>query len=137
MKRIIVITMGIPTREKVCYQLERMFEERVEIVPVLLSDPEISNVKGDLRLFSTDTVANIFTQTHGEEINSIPYLVAKRVINHKNIGEIIALPEGSCVLLANDTPGSAEEAVRQLIEIGLDHLEYETYYPSKKKLSKV
>ena len=136
MKRIIVITMGIPTREKICQQLEKMFEDRVEITPVLLSDPDVSKVKGDLRLFSTDTVANIFTQTHGGELSSIPYVIAKRVINHKNIREIISLPEGSCVLLVNDTPGSAEEAVRQLIEIGLDHVEYETYHPSKKNYMK-
>lgn len=60
---------------------------------------------------------------------SIPKMIAKRVINHKNIREIISVEEDTDVLLINNSYESTMEAIQQLIELGLDHIRYNPYYP--------
>lgn len=51
-------------------------------------------------------------------------LPAQRVINYRNLQEVIELEAGSRVLLVNDDKDTAAEAIGQLMEIGLTDLYY-------------
>ena len=56
-------------------------------------------------------------------------LPAQRVINYRNLQEVIELEAGSRVLLVNDDKDTAAEAIGQLMEIGLTDLYYFPCYP--------
>lgn len=77
----------------------------------------------------------MFTSSHlriraSRNIDSnISTLIAKRVIDHKNIREIISIEEDTDVLFINDSYESTKEAIEQLIELGLDHIRYNSYFP--------
>lgn len=56
-------------------------------------------------------------------------VIANRVINVDTIHKLYGLPEGSRVLLVNNVEETTVEAIKQLMAVGLTHLEYFPYYP--------
>lgn len=126
MKKLIVISMGKATGEAIYKQLKRIVGEQVKIETILISEISKRDLNCDLVLFTSQT----FVERGLKYFDSnTSYLVAKRVINHKNIEEIISISQGTKVLLVNDGESTAYEAIEQLIEIGLDHIKYYPYYP--------
>ncbi|MEN1761153.1 sigma-54 interaction domain-containing protein [Anoxynatronum sibiricum] len=126
MQKITVITMGVPTGEAIQSQLTALLKGKVTVETRLASEVERPILHADLLLFSSEALAKVILKS-GEP--SIPWMVARRVINHRNIGDVISLPRGSRVLLVNDFANTAREARDQLVEIGLDHIEYLLYSP--------
>ena len=126
MKKLILVSMGKATGEAILRQLKSLIGQNIILETVLMSEIAQTKIKCDLVLFTSDFIANAALQHFTEYI---PYLIAKRLINHKNIEGVISLPSGTEVLLVNDSENSAYEAIEQLIEIGLDHVKYYPYYP--------
>lgn len=126
MKKLIVVSVGSSTGHKVAEQLRDLIGEKVIVEVVLMSRVSEANLKCDLALFTSDFIAKM---TYGYFEGKPPYLIANRVINHKNIEKVISLPAGTEVLLVNDGESTAFQAIKQLIEIGLDHVKYYPYYP--------
>lgn len=126
MKKIVIISLGRSTAECAAAQLKKLLEKHIELEIILMSEITYKHIEGDLILFTSEYTLELALKHFTIDI---PYIIAKRVINHKNIKEVIAIPKGSEVLLVNDGYGTAREAIEQLNEIGLDHIIYHPFYP--------
>lgn len=125
-KKIIVISVGVNTGERILRQLNALLGEYIIVENILLSELKSKIYEADLVLYTSEH----FKLRASRYVDSnIPSLIAKRVIDHKNIKEIISIEENKDVLFINDTYESTNEAISQLIELGLDHIRYNPYYP--------
>lgn len=107
-------------------QLRTLISNSLDIENILISDIKSKPIDADLILY---TIGYLEIRARRYVDESIPKMVAKRVINHKNIREIISIEEDTDVLLINNSYESTMEAIQQLVELGLDHIRYNPYYP--------
>lgn len=125
-KKIIVISVGFNTGQRILKQLNALLGEYIIAENILLSELKTKVFEADLVLYTSEH----FKLRASRYVDSnIPFLIAKRVIDHNNIKEIISIEENKDVLFINDTYESTNEAISQLIELGLDHIRYNPYYP--------
>lgn len=125
-KKLLIVSEGTNTGHRIMHQLRSLMGEYVDIECMVISDIKTKPIEADLILF---TSAHLKDRAVRRIDADIPYLVAKRVIDHKNIKEIISIEEGTDVLFINDSYESTTEAIKQIIELGLDHIVYHPYYP--------
>jgi len=124
-KKVIVISEGSNTVQRISRQLNKLLGEYIKVESMLVSELKSKKCEADLVLY---TSAHIKIRASRYLNSNIPSLIAKRVIDHKNIKEIISI-EDKDVLFINDGYESTKEAISQLIELGLDHIRYNPYYP--------
>lgn len=127
MKTVLIITMGSTTEVFLREYLERTIGKVAIVESARCHDVE--SVEGfDVVVFSSHQG---YSLTKSRIDVSIPYVICERVVDHKNLAEIIAIPENSEVLLVNDYDSTAKEAASQLESLGLDHFNTTLYYPGK------
>lgn len=127
LKRLVIVTEGKNTGVRLTKQLGELLGNHVIIDNVLLAQLEdFKDENIDLILYSSSFVKNRSLRYIDERI---PSIVARRIIDHKNIKGIISIDEGKDVLFVNDSYESTMEAIESLIELGLDHIRYHPYYP--------
>jgi len=126
MKKLIIVSLGKSTGECAAQQIKSLMGEHIEVQAVQMSELSILHIQSDLVLFTSELIAKLALKYFNRHI---PYIIARRVINYKNIKDVIAIPKGSEVLLVNDGHSTALEAIEQLNEIGLDHITYHPFYP--------
>lgn len=126
LKKLVIISEGRNTGISVSTQLKDLMGKYIEIENILLSELQSTVITADLVVFTSVYVG----KRAQRYVNpSIPNIVAKRVIDHKNIKEIISIEDGTDVLFINDGYESTKEAIEQIIELGLDHIKYHPYFP--------
>ncbi|WP_313340275.1 sigma 54-interacting transcriptional regulator [Sedimentibacter sp.] len=126
MKKILIISEGINTGAIISNQLKNLFDKYVNTESVIVSELKSKKPEADLVLYTSSHFKN---QASRYIDSNIPSLIARRIVNHKNIKEIISIDENKDVLFVNDSYESTKEAIEQLIELGLDHVRYNPYYP--------
>ncbi|MDR7871011.1 MAG: sigma 54-interacting transcriptional regulator [Tissierellaceae bacterium] len=127
MKRLVIVTEGMNTGITLKNQLTALLGKYIKIDNKLLSELESLNDSDiDLILYSSSYVKNRSLRYIDSKI---PNIIAKRIIDHKNIKEVISIEEGKDVLFINDGYESTKEAIESLLELGLDHIKYHPYYP--------
>lgn len=126
MKELTIISEGVNTGLTIEKQLISILYKDIKINRNLVCQLKKSDIDPDLVLFTSTYVKNRSIKYLNPEI---PYIVANRIIDHKNIKNIISIEEGKSVLFINDSYESANEAIEQLIDLGLDHIKYHPYYP--------
>lgn len=126
MKRLVIVSEGKNTGLKLLEQLNGLMSNYVEIENILISDLQFKPVAADLVVFTSTYVGKRSLRYID---SSIPNLIVNRVIDHKNIKDIISIEEGKDVLFINDGYESTMEAIEQIIDLGLDHIKYQPYYP--------
>ncbi|HCX61351.1 MAG TPA: hypothetical protein DHU59_02815 [Clostridiales bacterium] len=126
MKKILIISEGINTGTIISNQLKNLFGKYVNTESIIVSQLKSKKPEADLVLY---TSAHFKKQASRYIDSNTPSLIARRIINHKNIKEIISIDENKDVLFINDSYESTKEAIEQLIELGLDHVRYNPYYP--------
>lgn len=126
MKRLVIISEGKNTGIRLYNQLTRLMGEYIIINNMLISELKDTPIIADLIVFTSTFVKGRALRYIDPNINSI---VAKRVIDHKNIKAIISIEEGTDVLFINDCYETTCEAIEQIIELGLDHIKYHPYFP--------
>ncbi len=126
LKKLVIISESKNTGTRLIEQMNDLLKEHLKTENILVSKLKYSEVNADLVLFTS-----IYVKKRGIRYISsdIPNIISKRIIDHKNISEIISIEEGKDVLFINDCYESASEAIDQLIELGLDHIKYHSYYP--------
>lgn len=129
MKNLIVVSMGKTTGNAIVNQIKSLLSNHIIVSSVLISELANMNIEFDMVLFTSDFTAKLALKYFEK---NVPYLVADRVINHKNIERVISLSVGTEVLLVNDGENSALEAIEQLMELGLNHVKYYPVYPGCK-----
>lgn len=134
MKRIMVISDGRNTGQALIEQLKGLFGSDVSVENLLLKELPGKSFESDLVIYTSGYVKTKGSVHVDPKIRNI---VANRVINHRNIQELISLQTGLDVLFVNDGYDSTNEAVGQLEELGLDHVKYHKYYPGVDKYPKL
>lgn len=130
MKKLLIISLGKVTGSSIAQQLNALIGDFVIIKTIRATEINDSDMDCDLILFTSDVVQSVCMNKIRKDID---HIIAKRVINHKNIEKLISLPYDTEVLLVNDAENSTFEAIRQLEEIGVDYLKYYPFYPGCKK----
>lgn len=125
MKKILIVTYGETTSDTLYNQLFGLIGKYVEI-----DKCTVSNFK-DVDYY--DLIIASSKLTYQQLIKKFnircDFLITDRVIDHKNLGEIIKIEEGRDVLFVNDSKRSAYEAIEQLKELGINHINFIPYYP--------
>ena len=125
MKKILIVTYGETTSDTLYNQLFGLIGKYVEI-----DKCTVSNFK-DMDYY--DLIIASSKLTYQQLIKRFKircdFLITDRVIDHKNLGEIIKIEEGRDVLFVNDSKRSAYEAIEQLKELGINHINFIPYYP--------
>ena len=132
MKNVLVISIGIKTGESLLDQLESMLGDYIDFQLVTIDRVGIVLSQGvfDLLIFSHLITMKRFQEDRNLDL---PFIVLRRVIDHRDLLRIVSLKKNSEVLLVNDTEDNAVEVINQLIEIGLDHINYTPYYPGSQR----
>ncbi|MEA4988465.1 MAG: sigma 54-interacting transcriptional regulator [Anaerovorax sp.] len=125
-KKILIISEGANTGQRIARQIETLLGKYVKVECTLSSQLKVKKYEADLVLY---TSAYLKRGASKYIDCNIPYVIAKRVIDHNNIKELISIDEGEDVLFINDCYESTKEAIEQLMELGLDHIRYNPYYP--------
>lgn len=125
MKQILVVCVGIPTGESITAELNAIFKGVAQAEFCLCHQLRERAEGRDIVLFSSKYSQALCSGT----ALSATALPAQRVINYRNLQEVIELEAGSRVLLVNDDKDTAAEAIGQLMEIGLTDLYYFPCYP--------
>lgn len=134
MKKILLITMGENTGRALSKQLNDLYGNMLKVTCHLLEDLPVPESGYDLVVFSSKYVKDRASRSFS---GNISHIVAHRVVNHKNIRDLISLEKGMEVLFVNDGFESATEAIEQLQDLGLDHIKYYPYYPGIQKYPRV
>jgi transcriptional regulator with PAS, ATPase and Fis domain len=126
-KKIAVVSVDHLVNRTMSAQLMDVFENYVDISPILLDKCDIIDVSDlDLIVCSSNIIEDrVRAKMNGE----IPIISAKRTINYNNLSELISLNNGEKVLLVSNHLSSAIETIDLLVEFGIDHLEFVPYYP--------
>jgi transcriptional regulator with PAS, ATPase and Fis domain/HPt (histidine-containing phosphotransfer) domain-containing protein len=134
MKKILLVTMGENTGKALSGQLDALYGSTLQVTCRRLEDLPIDERGFDLVVFSSNYVRDRAIRSFSLNSRNI---VAHRVVNHKNIRDLISLERGMEVLFVNDGFESATEAIEQLQDLGLDHIKYYPYYPGIQKYPRV
>lgn len=125
MKQILVVCVGIPTGESITAELNTIFRGVAQADFCLCHQLRERAEGRDIVLFSSG-----YCQALCPDVAlSAVALPARRVINYRNLQEVIELEAGNRVLLVNNDKDSTTEALEQLMEIGLTDLSYVPCYP--------
>ena len=125
MKQILVVCVGIPTGESITAELNAIFRGWAQAEFCLCHQLREQAEGRDIVLFSSKYSQALCSGT----VLSATTLPAQRVINYRNLQEVIELEAGSRGLLVNDDKDTTAEAINQLMEIGLTDLCYIPCYP--------
>ena len=128
MKKVVVLSIGKRAGDVIVAQVRRFFrgtvtvdrycrEDRLDFAPgevlALLSGPQV---------LAREEVAAMIAA-------GMDFIQARRAIDYTRIQDLLALPDGTGVLLVNDFESSTRSAIEHLSRVGLDHLVYHPYYP--------
>ncbi|MFD2614080.1 sigma-54 interaction domain-containing protein [Paenibacillus gansuensis] len=123
------------TRKTLHAQLQLIIGDYVDVESYSLEEENIPAVIGNrLVLLSTHLIQDEVSEFIGEGCH---ILTADRITNYEHIDKLLYLPKGTKALYVNDFPETVHESITNLIELGIDHIEYIPYYPGKKNLQRV
>jgi transcriptional regulator with PAS, ATPase and Fis domain len=128
MKSVVVLSIGRLAGDTIAAQVRRFFGGVVKVERYCLHD-ELDFAPGEVLALLTGEqvkergrIATLIDQ-------GMDYLVARRAIDYTRIQDLLALDDGTDVLLVNDFESSTRSAIDHLIRVGLDHLHYHPYWP--------
>jgi len=121
-----LITSAKIIRDAFGDQLEKIFGDRVKVKRYLLSD-------NDIDLSDCDVVLSSSKYMYGRVRNMTPsdtkIIVVRRGINLENISELFQIKPKTKVLVVSNHEYTANETIRRLQGMGIDHLIYSPYTP--------
>lgn len=127
MKKLIVISPGRTTAINLAMQLEKFFGEYSEISAYCLEDEFNFDISNSLVVISSREAIDDRIKLLMDK--GMDYILARRVINHRYIGELLDLPKATEVLLVNDRKETTFLAISQLQALGVNNIKYYSYYP--------
>ncbi|SHJ18365.1 sigma-54 interaction domain-containing protein [Lutispora thermophila] len=127
MKKLIIISPGKVTSINLAVQLEKIFRQYIEIQPYCLEDDFDFDMTNALVVLSSPQAIDARIQSLMND--GLNYIIARRVINHRYIAELLSLPKATEVLLVNDRAESTFQAITQLQALGVNYIKYYPYYP--------
>lgn len=129
MKKLVVITPGRMTAINLANQLNRFFGKYTEVKSFCSEDDFDIDISNSIVVISSREAIDERIKALMEQ--GMDYILARRVINHRYIEELLELPRGTEVLLVNDRKETTEIAISQLQALGVNYIKYYPYYPGK------
>ena len=127
MKKLIIICPGKVTSINLANQLNKIFSQYTEVEPYCLEDDFDFDISNSIVVLSSSQAIDYRIQ---KLMNSgMDYILARRVINHRYISELLNLPKATEVLLVNDREEATFQAITQLQALGVNYIKYYPYYP--------
>jgi transcriptional regulator with PAS, ATPase and Fis domain len=128
MKKVVVLSIGKLAGDVIVSQIRRFFRETVAVERYCLHD-ELDFSPEEVIAVLTGEQAKARGQVAEMIRGGMEYLIARRAIDYTRIQDVLALPDGTDVLLVNDYESSTRAAIEHLKRVGLDHLNYFPFYP--------
>lgn len=125
-KVLALITESEPTKDVLCNQLSSILEGYMRVVGYATSSGTHSNITADLIVFSSSEMYDIASHRVNPACSSI---IANRTLNVSSLDKLFSIANESNVLVVNDSMDNAEEVIKLLKEVGIDHLKYHPYTP--------
>lgn len=111
-------------RNVTCQYLAQFFSSWLDIVPITLT------TVGTLRQKPGVILVNITSLAYADKYFPDSRIIfTKRFLNSEGLAELVELPEGTPVLVANKPRKIAEDTVENLQLIGINHLKFIPYWP--------
>ncbi|CAA7601051.1 RNA polymerase sigma factor 54 interaction domain protein [Acididesulfobacillus acetoxydans] len=126
MASVTLVAKGKATSEALFNQLNDLLGTRCEIRTLYLDALTEEHIADDLLVFSSQACYALAKPYLDPKS---PKIIARRSVNHHEIGKLLNIPAGSDVLLVNDYLFTAEETISLLKALGIDHLNYFPYAP--------
>ncbi len=127
MDELIILSPGKTTSINLAIQLEEVFGKYVKIQPFCLSDDLDFDISNTLVVLSSPQIINQRIQELID--NGMNYVLARRVIHHRHISELLDITKATEVLLVNDRAETTYQAIEQLQALGVNYIKYYPYYP--------
>lgn len=127
MEKLIMLSPGKTTSINLAIQLEEVFGKYIKVEPYCLKDDLDFDITSSLVVLSSPRIIDKRIQAL---INSgLNYVIARRVINHRHLSELLDLPRATEVLLVNDRAETTYQTIEQLQALGVNYIKYHPYYP--------
>lgn len=126
-KKIAVVSVDYLVNRTISAQLKDIFENKIEVLSILLDECETIDVTGLDLIVSSSII--IEDRVRAKMNVDIPVVSARRTINYNNLSELISLDDDEKVLLVSNHLSSAKETIDLLKEFGIEHIQFVPYYP--------
>lgn len=136
MKKLYVLSHGRQTAQNISRDMQALFGEYILVKPICVEDG----------LFDIDFSKALVLDTgkwmEDVDVSSmIPpntrCIRARRVVDFKRLYELMDLPENTDVLLVNDHQKTTDIAIKQLVGLGLNQVNFYPYYPGVRTYRKL
>ncbi|ANE45169.1 Fis family transcriptional regulator [Paenibacillus swuensis] len=136
MAQILTLLAGTKeTRKTLHAQLEDILGNYVRAESFSLEEQDIPSVIHDrMIILSSHLIEEEVSPFIGQGCHVI---TADRITNYEHIDKLLQLPKGTRALYVNDFPETVSESITNLLELGIDNIEYIPYFPGKKNLHRV
>lgn len=125
MLEISVVSKAKETSHNICIQLRQLLGEKIKIEEYCIDYGINTDFKDQLVVITSHLLKNyVLSKLHP----NTKYVVARRSINYHFLNKLIAIPQGTEVMLINDVEETCIETINQLKELGIDHIHYYPYY---------
>ena len=128
MEKLITLSPGKTTSINLAVQLEEVFGKYIKVEPYCLKDDLDFDITSSLVVLSSPRIMDARIQNLID--CGLNYVIARRVIHHRHISELLDLPRATEVLLVNDRAETTYQTIEQLQALGVNYIKYYPYYPS-------
>lgn len=129
MKEIVIVSLREITSLNLAKQLEKIFGNYTRVQAYSLEEDLDFDPENSLLVVSSPGLIKRDRRLRDYIEAGMEYIIARRVINHNYISELLGLAKGTHVLLVNDGEDTARAAIGQLQALGIDYINYHSYYP--------
>ena len=126
LKRLVVVSGSEATRHELIAQLEELFGSQARIESHSTDRGVPHQIHQALVLL---TSSQVLDECRERIEDSCEVMIARRTLNFAHLDRLYALPEGSTLLIVNDSKETAGAVVELLRKIGFMNYDYRTYYP--------
>lgn len=126
-KKVFIFSLRIKNSILIANQIEDLFPNDIECIPLVIED-EINNIdEGDLILASSLFVAEKIVVRFNKKKDDV--LVIKKTIRNDNLKKLMYIPSGTDVILVNDMAETTFDTIGMLYTLGIKHINIQAYYP--------
>lgn len=130
MKRELILLAGTKETERALKeQLQSVFGELIDITSYACDEGIPMYFTNKLIVYSSALIAPEVKEYI--DFGSCTIIKARRTVNYEYIDRIFELPPGKKILYVNDFIETAKEAVSTLKRLGIDHVDYIPYSPTR------
>ncbi|MFT9496000.1 sigma-54 interaction domain-containing protein [Anaerosolibacter sp.] len=123
--RIAVVSKAKETSHNICLQLKQLLGDEIEVEEYCIDHGIQTDFKDRLVVITSHLLKNyVVNRLHP----GTKFVIARRSINYHFLNKLIAIQAGTEVMLINDVEETCMEAISQLKELGIDHIQYYPYY---------